>query len=254
MPNLSLFNQSKEIIDFNIDLAGMKDIIEELREAEEECGGNVYYKAKVATGGGKSFEILTGNDDNDVSVPSITGVIIHNHKCNAYFEEDSTGNSPPICSSVDGKYGLDVSTGEHKSCDKCPLNEYGSSSKGKGKACKNMHRLYILTEGCPFPITLSLPPTSLRAWQNYRLSVLASSKLKPHEVVTEFTLAAETNSMGIKYSVVKFKLCGKLDDKNKIIAVSFTQDITKIQPELTGDDYNRLENGKPEDVNYEEQI
>lgn len=243
MPNLSLFNKSEEVIEFNIDLAGMKELVAEMKEAMEECDGNIYYKAKMAAGGGKSFEIITGDDDSDVVVPSITGVIVDNHRCNAYFDEDSGGNSPPVCSSNDAKFGINIETGEQIPCAKCPLNEYGSSSKGKGKACKNMHRLYILTEGCPLPVVLSLPPTSLKAWQNYRLSTLAMKKLKPHEVVTEIALSTETSSTGNKYSVAKFKLCGRLSDDNKAMASLLTQNMANDKPELTGDDYNRLGSG-----------
>jgi len=248
MANLSLFKTQENTAEFNIDLFGMKDVYDEMRIAKTEVGGEVHYRAKVAAGGGKSFEISTGNEETDVSVQTIAGIIVHNHKCNAYFDEDAVGNSPPICSSMDGECGLNKSTGEINQCKECILNEYGSSSKGAGKACKNMHRLYILTEGCAIPIALSLPPSSLKGWQNYRMSVLAMKKLKPHEVVTEFTLTAVTSPLGHKYSVVKFKLLGRLNDETKQIAGLFAQDVTKTTAAITGEDYNRLAPGKPEDI------
>jgi hypothetical protein len=193
---------------------------------------------KVAAGGGKAFEIQTGDEENDTAVPNFTGVIIHNHKCNAYFDEDGTGNTPPLCTSIDGKTGIEAATGEWKACNGCPFNEYGTSKKGRGKACKNMHRLYIMTEGSPIPLVLSLPPTSLKAFQNYRLSSLASRKLKPYEVVTEFSLTSEQSSTGQKYSVVKFKLLGKLAGENAAAAAFFAQSFHNAV-DVTGDDYNR---------------
>lgn len=95
-----------------------------------------------------------------------------------------------------------------------------------------------MTEGSPIPLVLSLPPTSLKAFQNYRLSSLASRKLKPYEVVTEFSLTSEQSSTGQKYSVVKFKLLGKLAGENAAAAAFFAQSFHNAV-DVTGDDYNR---------------
>lgn len=231
---------SKEVAQFDFDLSGVRDVYDEIREAQNEVGGTVTFRAKVATGGGKAFDIITGDEDSDTSVQAFSGIIIHNHKCNAYFDEDSVGNSPPVCSSTDGVSGVNRESGEVCECKDCPYNEYGTAKNGKGKACKNMHRLYILTEGSPIPIVLSLPPTSLKAFQNYRLSTLASKKLKPREVVTEFSLSAETSSLGQKYSVVKFKLLGRLSPEMTALAAYFAQGFAPAV-EITADDYSRAD-------------
>lgn len=224
----------------NFSFEGIREIYAEILAAQEEVGGTVTYRAKVATGGGKSFEIDTGNEDTDTSVQKLVGVIIHSHKCNARFDEDSVGE-PPICHSMDGVYGisvLDGDEGEVHACSRCPYNEYGSSLRGTGKACKNMIRLYMMVEGSPIPLVISLPPTSLKSWQNYRLGTLAPLRLKPCEVVTELTLTPQVSKSGNKYSVVKPKLIGKLDatgvDAAKFLASGFVPHV-----EITADDYNR---------------
>ena len=165
-------------------------------------------------------------------------MVIHSHKCNARFDEDAQGE-PPICSSQDGKYDTNHKTGTVNLCEDCMFNEYGSSKKGAGKACKNMIRLYILVEGSPIPLVLCLPPTSINGWQNYRLASLAPKAMKPIEVLTEFTLSPQTSKSGIKYSVVKPKLLGKLDaataETMRYFAKGFAPEV-----EITADDYNTV--------------
>ena len=164
------------------------------------------YRAKIPSGSGKAFDIITGDDDYDTSVPSFKGVVANFHNCNAMFSEDGNMNEPPICASSDGIYGIDSSSGEIQNCADCPHNQWGSSPKGgRGKACKNMRRLYILIEGSDMPVIMTLPPTSITGWEKYKSAVLGVRRLSPQEVVTEFTLGSQVNGGGIKYSVVLFK-------------------------------------------------
>lgn len=240
--SLQLFKDGGSVAEFSFELEKVRDAYSEILEAEREVGGVITYRAKVATGGGKAFDILTGDEDSDTSVPSFSGVIVYNHNCNAYFDEDSEGNTPPICSSLDGVIGVDRECGECFACKTCAKNVFGSAKNGRGKACKNMHRLYIMTEGSPIPLMLSLPPTSLKAFQNYRLSTLAAKRLKPSEVVTEFSLTPQTSQTGQRYSVVKFKLLGKLAEKEAAIAKYFSDQLRAAaqRNEMSADDYNRV--------------
>lgn len=240
--SLALFREQKAVAEFAMNLTDIRDTYMEILEAQAEVGGMVTYRAKVATGGGKAFDIVTGDEETDTSVPSFSGVIVYNHNCNAYFDEDTTGNTPPVCSSMDGVIGFDTENGEPVACKNCPRNAYGTAKNGRGKACKNMHRLYIMTEDVPIPLVLSLPPTSLKAFQNYRMSVLAAKKLKPNEVVTEFSLTSAQSQSGQKYSVVKFKLLGKLAPEQADVAKYFTEQLKAAAsraPEMSGEDYNR---------------
>lgn len=217
-------------------LDDVREVYAEIMEAQAEVGGSVLYRAKIPAGGGKSFDILTGNEDTDTSCQKLVGVVIHSHKCNALFDEDTQG-MPPVCSSVDGVVGCDAD-GEHV-CERCPMNQFGTAKGGTaaGKACKNMIRLYMMVEGCPFPIVISLPPTSMAAWQNYRLGVLGAKRLKPWEVVTELSLGMDTSRSGIKYSVVRPRLVGKLTDQQKANAAFFASGFHP-DVEIVAEDYN----------------
>lgn len=233
----------KEIAVVPFDMSGIREIYAEILAAQAEVGGTVTYRAKVATGGGKSFEILTGDEESDTSVTKITGVVIHSHKCNAYFDENASGE-PPTCSSIDGKYGTNRENGETTRCEGCPLNQFGTSSKGSGKACKNMVRLYIMTEFSPIPLLLTLPPTSIVAWQDYRTKVLALRVLKPTDVMTEFTLTPKTSKTGNKYSVVNIKLAGKLSPEGvetaRFFAQGFLERNSISSVALSAEDYNTV--------------
>jgi len=224
-----------------LDLSGVKEVYGEILAAQEEVGGTVTYRAKVASGGGKLFEIVTGDEETDTAVQTITGVVIHEQKCSAYFEGE--GTSPPVCASLDWTYGTERESGEVHRCADCPRHQFGSAEKGGGRACKDMIRLYILTEGAPLPLVLSLPPTSLRGWQNYRLATLAPRRLRASDVVTEFTLSPAVNAAGIKYSVVKPKLLGLVDEEARPVVQMFSAGIRAAVSgdEVSGEDYNRGE-------------
>ena len=60
------------------------------------------------------------------------------------------------------------------------------------------------------PLVIDLPPTSLNAWKKYVKSLNHLGFLRPHEVLTEFTLESAVNANKIKYSKVKIKASGRL--------------------------------------------
>ena len=237
---MDLFSQA-EVVDVKFDLDKTKDIYNRIKNAQDLVGGSPKLKAKVGAGGIKVFEFSSGS--KEIVMESFQGIIIAHHKSNALYKaksEDETENmnTPPICSSIDGVTGVINETGECRDCETCPHNIFGTS--GKGKACKNMHRLYILMEGCPIPVTLSLPPTSLELWRNYALMDIVAAGLDMTEVVTEFGLTNEVNEAGQKYSIVNFRLVGKVNEEVKAICEDMGGAIEQ-QPRLaiSADEYNR---------------
>lgn len=226
----------KEVAVVPCGMADLKTAYAEIAAAMEEVGGAPVFRAKVPSGGGKAFQIETGDEDSDTVATSIEGVVIHSHKCNARFDETVLGE-PPICSSMDGRIGTNAETGECLGCIDCPYNEFGSSSKGPGKACKNMIRLYVMVPGSPIPLLISLPPTSMKNWQAFRISTLAAKGLKPSEVVTEFTLTSAKNKEGKPYSIIKPRLVGKLGPEDAEAARFFASGFAP-KVEISADDYN----------------
>ena len=168
-------------------------------------------RVKIPGGGNLQFEIRGDDPDNPEVVQTLTGVIVHHHAVNSYWPGEFDGsNNVPDCSSADGKQGLDIKTGEVRDCSTCPFNQFGSSSKGNGKACKNGHRIYLLRSGEMLPILISLPPTSLRAFKDYVAKRLVVKGKRSSSVLTSIKLKKEKSADGIAYSSCVFTKAGDL--------------------------------------------
>lgn len=141
--------------------------------------------------------------DGDVT-KKIEGVILHIQNMNAWWEksfQESGGGSPPDCFSLDGIKPSPTSAKlQSNLCRTCPRNVFGSDGK-RGKACKNMKRLYALIDGYNLPVRITVPPTSIRSINEYG-SFLANKMFQYIMVKTLFTLKAASNKEGIKYSEI----------------------------------------------------
>lgn len=164
-------------------------------------------RIRIPPGGATTWEI-PGDEDETTATKELVGVIICHYAVNAYWPEKTTSGVPPACASMDGKRGIGDPGGV---CAVCPHNQWGSDvDGGRGKACKNMHRIFLLPEKQIFPWLLTLPPTSLRPFQLY-VSRL-SSKLKAVDgVITKITLERATSG-GNAYSKCVFKRVGDLPE------------------------------------------
>ncbi len=133
---------------------------------------------------------------------------------------------------------MNAETGEIHNCTSCPFNEFGSD--GDGKACKNMHRLYILPENSPLPYILTLPPTSIKNWKNYLGKRIVIKGLRPHHVITKITLKKEQSKGGITYSSAQFVIAGKVDDSVKAELNSYKESLkaTTRKIGIINDDYD----------------
>jgi hypothetical protein len=179
--------------------------------AEEMEGLQLSFpRVKIPSGGGLAFEIPGDDPENPDAEKELVGVIVDHHPVNAYWADKYAGaNNPPDCSSMDGKVGID-GEGNRIPCNSCQFNQWGSSEDGRGKACKNMHRLYVLREGEMLPLLLTLPPTSLKNLSDYITLRVVSKGLRSYGVVTKVSLKKAQNAGGINYSQAVFALAGKL--------------------------------------------
>lgn len=160
-------------------------------------------RAKIPSGGMLQFEVTGDNPDEPDYEKSLEGVLMYAHCANVYWPEGSEYNddTPPLCQSVDGKTGFGAPGGM---CHDCMLNQFGSDSKGNGKACKNMRVVYLLRSGESLPIQLSLPPTSLRGYNDYVSAAFLNRRRGICSGITQITLK-KTSSGGHDYSVAVFK-------------------------------------------------
>ena len=141
--------------------------------AEELNGLELTFeKVKIPSGGGIVYEV-PGADGEPDTVKDFKAVILYHHPLNCYYKTKYTGGSnPPDCGSFDGIAGIGDPGGK---CKTCPLNQYESADEGKGKACKNRRRIYILREGDVFPMLLSLPTGSLKVFTKYIIGGLGGA-------------------------------------------------------------------------------
>lgn len=160
-------------------------------------------EASVATGqflntrGGQ----LTWNG-NPVKDNKLACIIVDNILENAYYEGDFDPDSPapPVCYAFgrDDKEMAphpDSPSPQHETCRGCPMNEFGTADRGKGKACKNIRRLAILPAE---PLTddaiqkgeiffLKTPVTSVKGWAAYVRNLDALRHRPPLGVISEIS-------------------------------------------------------------------
>lgn len=201
--------------------------------AEEMDGLQLSFpRIKIPSGGGLAFEVPGDDPENPDAEKEIVGVIVDHHPVNAYWQDKYSGaNNPPDCASMDGKIGVDQD-GNRKPCNSCPMNEWGTAEDGRGKACKNMHRVYILREGEMLPLLLTLPPTSLKNLSDYLGLRIVSKGLRSYGVVSKVSLKKAQNAGGINYSQAVFSLAGKLSPEQTKAMAEYSQGIRSITRQL----------------------
>lgn len=161
-------------------------------------------RIKIPAGGGISFEVPGDDPASPDTVKEFKAVILYHHPVFSYYPEKfNGGNQPPECASMDGRLGIDATTGECKDCKACPYAAFGSGENG-GMACKQKRRVYLLRENELLPILLTVPTGSLKEFTKYVTRLLQKGR-KTNQVVTRFSLQKVQNSTGIAFSQI---VCG----------------------------------------------
>jgi len=127
---------------------------------------------------------------------------------NVYYEDDFDPDAPasPVCYAF-GRTEEEMAPHpkaekpQHPTCAGCPMNEFGTAAKGKGKACKNTRRLAVLPAGAADLTAdkvlsnevayLKLPVTSVKNWSTYVNKVSAMHRRPPFGVVTEISVTPD---------------------------------------------------------------
>lgn len=223
-------------------------------------------KVKIAPGGIGQFML------GDEAVKTFTAVVAISQKVRGYWPESGTGQ-PPICSSPNGSIGFfdpnipddrfrAATTARHPhlailqmtnnqplqdsyDCFSCPMNQWGSEHQrrngaGKGKGCKEMRRLLLLINDWALPALMALPPTSIRAWDEY-CSALQAKRGTYWAVKTKFSLDSAKAQGGETYNIVQVSVDSPIKDVESLKLVA---EIRKQYRELvvtmpiTADDYD----------------
>lgn len=208
-----------------------------IAEEMDGLGSIPFERVIIPSGGGLTFELPGEEEDHPNMVVELIAIILDHHPINVYWKDKYNGSKEqPDCSSHDGKKGLERETGEIKDCLTCPYNQFGSD--GEGKACKNVHRLYLLRENNPIPLILSLPPTSLKYIRDYIGKRILLKGLRCWQVITKITLKKEKNANGIAYSRAVFTFLEKLKPEQMAQVEAMREVIKTIYRTLDIDDSN----------------
>lgn len=179
---------------------------------------------RIPAGGGKFFDL---DDEDEGAVKELVGVLVDHHPNNVFFLgsfEERGSSVAPACWSVDGVQGEGEPGG---ACLECPNNQFGSADNGRGKACDNRHRVYLLQEGCFLPDVLNLPVMSVAAFMAYQVK-LTKLGLSYWEVMTKIALEQVQNKEQITYSKARFSLAGVLPDDVKPRMLAYHQQISNF--------------------------
>ena len=92
------------------------------------------------------------------------------------------------------------------SCDNCKWAEFGSIPGQRGQACKQCYRLLLFNPDSGVAGLLSVPPTSLSAWRDYKAGI---PKGHYSTVITKISLNAMSEGK-YHWSTLKFSLSGEI--------------------------------------------
>lgn len=228
----------------NIDPELLAELQDELTDLDPESGISCL-QIKIPSGSSSAYEVQTEDDDSE-PMKKIEAVVVFTHRANGYWPGaygSDDGNKAPVCSSMDGKTALWTETGEVRSCENCPYNDYGTATDQKGqqtrgKACKNMRRLYLMMSGDPNLYLLTVPPTSIKE-VNKQLAKIIGSGTPYTGIVTILSLEKAKNANGVDYNKVVLQKGQPLPPAVAAQAVAMRQRIKEQYKSvaLTLDDY-----------------
>jgi hypothetical protein len=233
-----------------------------LAEMEIDNGGAYDYiptRLKFPSGGMMAFSV----DDTDTIKPPVKAIIAVSQKARAFWPAKDTAGQPPLCSSPDGAAGmfdtqsdqvaaaaglafrhpaLDTLDPEQAGgpwqCAMCAMAQWGSGN-GRGQACKSLRRLIVLVEGWTMPAIMTLPPTSIKAFDTYASACARTRGGAYFTNWTTITLKQETNPAGIKFSMAQFAVAAPLAQAELAAVIDIRHQYAQLIRELGigGDDY-----------------
>ena len=157
-----------------------KEMAEQFTEDAQENLANVrdaFHRVSIKGGRFKVGEDLIGNDGI-----SFEAIILREIPVNIFYLSKYDPSKPvnPDCWSLGG-IAPDVACAHIQSpeCAPCKQNQFGTGTdqdgkRSKGKACRNARRLVLLVDGVDLPVLMSLPPTTIKTFNQY-LKMLTSN-------------------------------------------------------------------------------
>jgi len=152
-------------------------------------------------------------DDEERIEKSFDAAILYLHPVRVYwsetFAEREGKDVLPACVSLDGIAGLEGDTQAQKMCIECEFAQWGSG-EGRGQACRERIRMFVLPKDTLLPHVLEAPTTSIKIPRRYALQLFGKG-LDVTKVLTHFGVKGASNRDNIEYSQLAMTLKGKLD-------------------------------------------
>jgi hypothetical protein len=126
------------------------------------------------------FKMPDGKSSETIKVVIISSIITRG------YWKGKNEDSKLLCQSIGGSVGNPtedgaklISSSEGVLCSACPFgaNEFGSADGGAGKACKEMRKLLVFHPDYKGGLLLTIPPSSISAYDNYYTSITTSGKI-----------------------------------------------------------------------------
>jgi len=185
---------STEIVNYNEQLAALA---KRATEVERPQGSTIGLKAGQLTYQGSA---VPGN--------KLDCIIIASTHANLYYEDayDPDKLSNPVCFAYAEEEGdlaphPESSKPQHDTCKGCPQNEFGSATKGKGKACKNSRHLVLIPASTTADdvataemAVLKLPVTSVKNYGQYVNKCATLYNRPPLGVITTISTQPDPKS------------------------------------------------------------
>ena len=204
---------------------------QDLQTVKEELGDiltrRIFGVVTIAGGGAGVFKVLEpGAEEPTSGVQSIDCVILASHLINVRWGHDygtRQDGERPACRSMNGETGVEELTGEVHDCATCPHNQFGED--GTRKACTNKRQLYIMRENDLLPVLFALPPSALKAFDNYRVQASLTLRTPMYALLTRITLKTKKSGSGTEYSSPVFTAIGKLPLEDAKRTTAFAKQI-----------------------------
>jgi hypothetical protein len=126
--------------------------------------------------------------------------------------EEGGGNQAPDCASRDavhgnGRFGEDSELNPSGLCKTCPVGQWRDDPVTGNRVpppCKPQTAVLVMVENQAFPLLLTVPRTSLKAFHDYWKKKLFMGMKHYAQVVTRFGLESTKNAGGMAYNLVTF--------------------------------------------------
>ncbi len=171
----------------------------------------------------------------------LKGVVIYFHRARGQWAE---GEKAPRCSSMDGVHGTNAED-EQIACATCPLNPQVNGRWGDKDNCKELKRLYVLLEGERYPVLLTLPPTSLRPWDQFESAVRRRGKA----LISFYTIFGldSAEAHGQSFAKIAPKMGPGLSAQVILQLAKIKDEVVRVAAEIgvEADDYAKSEDEAP---------